>query len=344
VISASARRALLVCLAFAAIPGRASAEQPADRPVVEALRVEADACLDREALAAHVVAWIHRDRIDRRIEIAVRGGPGSPEGVGLTVLRDGAVVGERRFEIAHVPCEEGRAAIGLAIALAIDNTLLGSLGPSDPPAPPNESPAPAPPSSPVPAPPPPAPPSPSPIGLGMSLDLVGVAVLLPTVVGGVAPAFELIPHRRFEIRLSGLLTFPESTFALGGGRVGAAIYAGRLDACAAFHLGARIEAERLSTIRLHACAGVLAGALHSGVVSGLDPSPSPTAPWASAALRFDARVAITRRLGLALSVDALVPLVRPEIDATTVAGTVVDAHPLAPAGVAVGLGPHVLFQ
>jgi hypothetical protein len=177
----------------------------------------------------------------------------------------------------------------------------------------------------------------------MSLELVAMAGPLPSVVVGVAPAFELILHRSFELRLSGLAT-TESTFAIGGGRVGAALYAGRLDACAAFPLGSRLDAARLATLRLHACAGVLAGALRTSVVAGLDPSPSPSAPWASAALRFDARVALTPRFGLTLALDALVPLVRSDVVVTLIDGTVADAHPLAPVGVAVGLGPHLLFE
>jgi hypothetical protein len=177
----------------------------------------------------------------------------------------------------------------------------------------------------------------------MSLDLVAMAGPLPSVAFGVAPAFELIFHRSFQLRLSGLAT-TETDFALGSGRVGAALFAGRFDACAAFHLGPHRDAARLATLRLHTCAGLLAGALRTSVVAGLDPSPSPTIPWASAAFRFDARVALTPWVGVTLALDMLVPLVHADVEATLRDGNVVDTHALAPIGVAVGIGPHLLFE
>jgi hypothetical protein len=319
---------------------RAAGAQPVDRPVVEALRVEPNACLDREALARHIAGWIHTDRIDRRIEIAVSGSPSAPGGVGLTLLRDGQVVGERRFTTLDVPCEEARAAIGLAIAVALDNTLLQDLRVEPPPPPPAPPPAPAP-APPVPAAPPPAPGAH--LGLGMSLDAVGMLGPLPSLVAGVSPAFELTPHGMFDLRLAGLAT-SASTFPVGTGSVSAAIFAGRVDACAAFQLGPHAEGARLAALRLHACGGLLAGVIHTSVAAGLDPSPSPTSPWVSAALRFDARVALTPIFGLELAVDGLVPITRTEVEATLADGTVVDTHPLFPVGVAVGFGPHFIFR
>ncbi len=69
------------------------------------------------------------------------------------------------------------------------------------------------------------------------MDVLALMGVLPTVVAGVAPAVELVPHRHLEVRLSGLASFPESAFALGNGQVGASVFAGRLDGCAAFHFG-----------------------------------------------------------------------------------------------------------
>jgi hypothetical protein len=325
---------------------RAAGADPVERPVVEALRVEPNECLDRDALARHVVGWIHRDRIDRRIEIAVSGAPSSPTGVGLTLLRDGQVVGERRFTTLDVPCEDARAAIGLAIAVAIDNTLLQDLRadpPPPPPAPPPVAELPPPPPPPAAAPPREAIGAGAGPGLGMSLDFVGMLGPLPSLVAGLSPAFELTPHRMFEIRIAGLAT-SASTFAVGTGSVSAEIFAGRVDACAVFQLGPRAEGARLSAIRLRGCAGLLAGIVHTSVAAGLDPSPSPNSPWVSTALRFDARVALAPRFGLQLAVDALAPLTRTDVDAALMDGTVVDRRPLAPVGIAVGFGPHFIFR
>jgi hypothetical protein len=334
-------------------PARAQ-DPPADRPVAEALRVAPDACLDRDRLAAHVAGWIHRDRLDRRIAIDVARDEGPSGGVTLTLIRDDQVVGERRLAIPGVPCEEARAAVGLAIAVAIDNTLLQSLQEGAPPpalpsvaaptlplpvtasrtAPPSPDPHEEPPADPVPR-------APQRTGLGMSIDVAAMAGPLPSLVFGVAPAFEIVPHPRIEIRLGALATTP-STFSLGTGRVAAEIFTGRADGCAVLPVGAPRAAR--PPLRLHLCAGLLAGAIHTSVVSGLAPSPSPTAPWVAAALRFDVRVALTERLGLRLAVDGLAPLTRPDVEATLPDGTVADTHPLAPAGFAVAIGPHVIFR
>ncbi len=353
VLACGAAALAIVGLARAARAGPEA--PPADRPLVEALRVEPNACLDREALAKHIAGWIHAERIDRRIEVAVSGSPSAPGGVGLTLLRDGQVVGERRFTTLDVPCDEARAAIGLAIAVAIDNTLLQALRtepppPASPPPPPT---SPPPPSPPV-AEPPPSPPLPVPapprearpreaLGLGASLDFVGMLGPLPSLVAGLSPAFELMPHRNFELRVAGLAT-TGSSFALGTGSVSAAIFAGRVDACAAFQLGPRAEGARLAAIRIHACGGHLGGIVHTSVAAGLDASPAPNSPWVSAALRFDARVALTSRFGLQLALDALAPLTRTDVEATRSDGTIADTRPLAPVGVAIGFGPHFIFR
>ncbi len=273
------------------------------------------------------------------------GDPSSPGGVGLTLLRDGQVVGERRFTTLDVPCEDARAAIGLAIAVAIDNTLLQALRTEPPPPPPASPPSLSPPVAepPVPA---PAPPREAPVagvGLGASLDVIGILGPLPSLAAGFSPAFELMPHRSFELRVAGLAT-TGSTFTLGTGSVSAAIFAGRIDGCAAFHRGPRAEGARLAAIRIHACAGLLGGIVHTSVVAGLDASPAPNSPWVSAALRADARVALTSTFGLELALDALAPLTRTEVEATRSDGAVADTRPLAPVGVAVGFGPHFIFR
>ncbi len=68
-----------------------------------------------------------KDRLDRRIEVLDSGSPSAPGGVTVALRRDGVIAGERRFESLHAPCSEARAAIALAIALAIDGTVLHAL-------------------------------------------------------------------------------------------------------------------------------------------------------------------------------------------------------------------------
>ncbi len=80
---------------------------------------------------------------------------------------------------------------------------------------------------------------------------------------------------------------------MGTGSVSAAIFAARIDACAAFQLGPRAEGARLAAIRIHACGGLFGGIVHTSVVAGLDTLlPPPNSPWVSAALRADARARV----------------------------------------------------
>ncbi len=146
--------ALLVAAALITAPARAEEAAPlappappappATVPIAAALRIGPNACFDAASLAPVLARWLQRDVIDRRIVVEVTGQPDTPEGLVLRVRRDGQLVGERRFPSLSAPCEEVRAAVGLAAALAVDATVLESLGvkaaPVIAPAPPLEAP------------------------------------------------------------------------------------------------------------------------------------------------------------------------------------------------------------
>jgi hypothetical protein len=116
-------------------------------------------------------------------------------------------------------------------------------------------------------------------------------------------------------------------------------------------------------LRLHFCAGLAAGRL--GVVwPSLSPASTPSA-WSAAAGRFDAHVAVSRRVGFAASVDVFLPLGQQRIDVvqpdlcpdqvpTAVVpvcnaltpfsrGKVVETRSLAGAGVMLSVGPVLTF-
>lgn len=328
VCAAACFTAAIVLLAASA--GRAEPPPaPVERPVVEALRVEQNACFDATTLAPHVRAWIGHDGIDRRIAVELRGAPDSADGLQLTVLRDGRAVGGRRFGRLDVPCTEVRAAVGLAIAVAIDATLLDALA-APPPAP--AAPRPPPADTPPRAPPPPAQTARRAQRLGASVDVIALLGALPSPALGVAPSFELLPSERIHVRIGGLVT-TSSKAALAVGSVSASILAARVDVCPAFFFG---------QTRLRACAGVAGGRL-AITGAGYSPSYAPSAPWVAPILRVDLRLPLASWIGVVIGVDGFVPVMRARLDVVDEAGNVTASELLSPAGAAFGFGPEVLF-
>jgi hypothetical protein len=309
----------------------ARAEAP-EAPIAEVLRVEPNACFDAAALVPHVASWLGRATVDRRIAVEVRGQPRSAEGIDLTVRRDGLVVGGRRFPRLEAPCEEVRAAVGLAVSLAIDATILDALAAPRPPAPPT----PPPPSPPVPTPPTPTP-APPPArafpGVSAALEAAAVYGALPGPVAGAAPAANLALSPRFELRFSGLFT-AESSTRLRLRTVSSALAAGRIDACAAFPVG---------LARGRACMGALAGQLRTDT-TGPTFTYSPAAPWVAAAVRFDLRVPFTAQIGAVLSTDILVPFLRANLEVLDASGATAASRRLSPVGGSLGIGPSFIFR
>jgi hypothetical protein len=305
-------------IALLASSTRAGAVEPA-RPVVEALRVEPNGCFDAASLAPQVARWLKRDAVDRRIELEIRGDPRASGGAELTVRRDGRVVAGRAFPRFDAPCAEVGAAVSLGAALAIDATLLDALGVQVPPPPP----------------PRPLPPPPRPV-VTVFGALEGVALI--GVVGGPAPGFapalELSFTPAFALRLSGLFT-GSGAVAVGAGRADASLFAGRVDACAAFSVPAVV---------FRACAGLGAGTLQAIGVRDVGAPASAAAPWVAALARVEVRRPFTAWLHLGISADVVLPFVRPTFEIVDAAGSPLASVRAPPLGGALGAGPTFLFQ
>jgi hypothetical protein len=129
------RALLVVAAAFLASTRHAAAAQ-GTRPLQDAIELlPGRTCLDEKRLESHVRAWLGTDRIDTEIRIVVQGDALRPNAAEFRITR-GAKVRVRRFEATPTGCEEAHAAIGLAIALAIDGGVLrrvAQLAPAEPP-------------------------------------------------------------------------------------------------------------------------------------------------------------------------------------------------------------------
>lgn len=95
------------------------------RPIAKAVELGPSRCLTKKSIADSLAAWLERDDVDERLSIVVSD---VPDGVRFVVRRDKTLVGERTLEVSSLPCDDVRAAVGLGIASAIDETILTNLG------------------------------------------------------------------------------------------------------------------------------------------------------------------------------------------------------------------------
>ncbi len=84
-------------------------------------------CLSAETLAEHVPAWLGRDEIEANIDIEVRGDPFVANAAAITVTTPAGLI-ERAFDDGPPGCSDLHAVLGLAIAMAIDASVLSMLG------------------------------------------------------------------------------------------------------------------------------------------------------------------------------------------------------------------------
>jgi hypothetical protein len=291
----------------------------AERPLAEAMQLGEDACFQRAALASEVIRWLGHAELDERVAISVRPGAGENAGsVAFSILRDGQVVVDRRLEHAGAACPELRRAVALAIAIALDSTLVEA----------RPQPAPAP--RPAPSPRPPRAPA-TPSRDALVGPFAGAFLgLLPEPTWGAGLEFSIPFLRPIDLRLSGLVS-GEQSIELGGGRGDLRLMAGRLDGCFVRAPG---------KLRFRACGGAALGRL---VAQGHDyfESRALNLLWATAAARLDLRLALARSIGASLALDGWVPLSRPILDVRATDGGILSEQRLPAAGASLSMGADV---
>ncbi len=109
----------------------AQTQPAAERPVSGAITFAAGAtCLEQSRLESQVQTWLGRDRIRADIRLEVRGDERDPRAVLFRISRAGKTH-ERRFDRLPESCDDATAVLALAIALAIDASVLtGVFAPS----------------------------------------------------------------------------------------------------------------------------------------------------------------------------------------------------------------------
>jgi hypothetical protein len=135
------RRSLVLALGALAVPALAAAQTQDGLDSVLRVTPSADGCVNEAALEPRVRRWL--DGAAPREDVAVAVDAGAPK-VAFSVLRAGAVIAERRFDVLPRDCGDRLDAIAVAIAVAIEHASSSASAGGEPGAPTSDAPARAP--------------------------------------------------------------------------------------------------------------------------------------------------------------------------------------------------------
>lgn len=320
---------VLLCwiLAASALVAEAQSSAPAvsaDQSVADAVTVApGGTCLEEERLEHRIARWLERERIDGDIRVQVQGGPNAND-FRFTLRRKDASPTVR--EMSEVPgdCGDQHAAVALAIALAIDASLLGPLEEPEP--------------TTVVAPTPIQPlPREEPFQPRISASLgggAGVGFVTDKALGAfVALHGELM--RNFELRLAGRWT---GIFKAAWPELGINYDVGLTTAS----LGLCPVVRPLRSLSATAC-GEFLGGLFRTKAFGLRSAAVQNLPYWAVGAGLDFRIHVTARVSVRVSFDLVLPLIARSIVIDDPMGDVAGQRDLLPASVFLGLGPMFLL-
>ena len=292
-------------------------------------------CLAAETLVEHVRSWLDRYEVAVGVRIEVVGDQLASDAAVITVHTPAGVI-ERPFEHGPPACSDLHAVIGLAIAMAIDASVLASLGYEV-----IEGPQPAaqavdserPPllaSRPVIEPVALVPPRRSRVRVMAAARGGPWLVILPGIAGGGQLHVELGWRPWFALR-AGILGGGGGPQRLGSGTVQFGLVAGRLDACFG------VMRRRL---RPWLCVGPAGGGFQAQGRGFADAASTAFSPWAAAAIAVELRIAATKVFAVDVMVDAVIPFFKPVVAVRDKdrPGMIGDALTFSPIGVVIGLG------
>ncbi|MCH9680272.1 MAG: hypothetical protein K0V04_02470 [Deltaproteobacteria bacterium] len=329
--------------------GRPHTVDPTATPTVaisDALALEVGAtCLEHDRLSEQVVTWLGRDDLDPRLTVVVEGDDREARTLRFTLRDRGTVIAERDFPQGPSRCDDLHSVVALAIALAIDATVLESVGVSQPVAPTPEpiDVKPLPPDPPAEVQPRVEPVVPPDDGLDLTppkpnwhLRAHGRALLTlgapPTVGGGGQLGLELSWRNRVDLQL-GALASSAGSQSVADGSLNVTLAAGRADLC---------WGPQLGLFRPRVCGGVVAGTA-VGESQGFARDFRIAVPWLAGAVAADLRVRLAPRLRLSFGLDGLVTVLQPVFDVREELG-VRQLRDLPRFGAALGVGLVVVLK
>lgn len=325
---------MLAAIACALAPEASRAQE---RPLDEALGIVADdPCLERTALLDAVRAWLRRDGVEASLAVLVEaeGGAGS-----VVVVRDGEVRAARRFERLPARCEDRRAVLGLAVAIAIDAAIVDRMLPpldAETVAPHAPAPGPLPrsPHAPAPGPLPRSPHAPPARGSPSAPPLVelglegGLALgMLPAPAVLASAGVGLVVDRTVRASVAAEATSPVAR-SLGSGHAEAMLVAAGAQGCL-------VRPDPV--LDLGGCLTLTLGAVLARGI-GYARSYSVAQPWVSAGARLELIAWLEPSVGLLFAVEARVPWLESRLDVVGPGGEVRLSETLPPAAALVSLG------
>jgi len=368
----------LAGLAAAAFAGPVAADDagpsPKTRAIAEAVTLGEARCFDRARLGAAVAVWLGRGEIDARLSIEA-GHSGAR--ARFTLRRDGRALGSRVLSVPGAACEDVRAALGLAIAVAIDATVLAVTNIADVP---EGTPASviAPPAAAGEAPPAPEGIAPAPAEAGSEARSAAVIAPSPTATArGAAQGPRRAPERaaiqpksdpshradRLTIRAEGGLGVDLLTSPVFVGEAGLSLRvlpALSLQAGVLATSAARAEVAgggavvQLAAGTADTCTGGQLGRVHLFAYFGaalgsmwahgfgFSPSNDASAVWLALDTRVGASARLTERLSLNAGVTVLALPYRMHLEVLS-SGAVTRSLPLPPIAVALTAGPSFVL-
>lgn len=296
----------MLSLLSPARPLWAQTQPAAERPVRGAVTFAAGAtCLEQSRLEAQVQTWLGRDRIRADIRLDVRGDERDPRAVLFRISRAGKTH-ERRFDRLPESCDDATAVLALAIALAIDASVLAGVF----------------------APPPRVEP---PKRLVAIEAAVGDEVLPGVSVGAtVGLEYGLLDWLSGRLDIGTQFSWGNSIDGTSG-VFDAALGVVTPQLCAGGPVTERVRVEL--------CSGAQLGIVHAQG-HGFATSRSATGGWVMA--QGGLRLLWTAGVSWVLDVDGVFPIHVPEFQAESVQGSPLE-RPLNPPGALVSAGPVFFF-
>lgn len=326
---------------LALVSAHVAAGQAPARSVNEAVSVpEGAACLTRVELAAHIESWLGRASVDEVLSILVEL-PDQDERTGVTflVVRAQEVVARRSFPSLPERCADRRAVLALAIAIAIDATVLERFGLGDAGSRPASEPRPAL-ARPTAAAPsevqheePEEPPQVRPWHMAVGADVGVVVGALPVLAFWGGGFLEVRSHESWLVR-AGAGATPVVAVPLGRGSAESQLLLGRVDGCLLRLMGI-FEAE--------ACLGAVAGRIAAEGRGYAAPSGTDLA-WAAAAARMAGRVPREGVVALRVALDGFAALLRPTLEVRGRGGEVLDQRRMPAAGLGLSAALVVILR
>ena len=304
------------------------------RPLERMLTVAEGPCLDRASLAESTASWLGRPEVDDAIAVQVN--TVSEERVAFRVWSRGVVTVERELVPTPSACEARTAAVGLLIALAIDERVSQTLGLAPPPVEALTPEAAEPALDDEDAPrllarrAPPGPPARrAPVGVFLQASGSYEVVPGPGFGGRLGVSVRVRPRLDVD---AGLLGIAGLQFPLGEGETQPTLSAGFASLCPVLASG-RVDARLC-------LAPVLGVVVARGRGFGQD--ARAVLPWLGARTSADLRIPIVGRLSLTFEGGVIAPLVGTQFDVRNEGGILQERRAPAAAGFEGGLG--VLVQ